>query len=205
MTTATVVCSIIALLFFFILGSTYQIFIKQKESGLLHLLLAFMFLFWLPLPYTVQKTLEEEGGLAVGTLFGTVSFFIFVITMVFQAGHLSYAVKHAQDHAQRWEERNDWMLNGLLGGTAELFAGFLKGIWTIFLTVAFFVNHQLVMGTLGIVYGLVGIIYLLLLVNQTSVREMPLLDKLYRKLSFIFFNVETASWNTALSIWLVLR
>ncbi|GGH85660.1 heme exporter protein D [Pullulanibacillus pueri] len=202
---SAVISSLIAFIIFVVLIFSFKALLKRNESGFMHLLLALMFTCWLPIPLAVQKALGHPEPLLIGTGFGMLSLILLVFTMVLQASHLSYSAKQAMNHNQAlWQERDNWMLGGMLAGTTELFADFLKGVWTVFLTVAFFAKGHSVMGVVGIIYSIVGVISVLLLINQTVVKEMPILAKLQSKLGFVYHNLETFVWYMVLTFWLVL-
>lgn len=95
------------------------------------------------------------------------------------------------------------MLNGLLGGQAELMAGVLKGIWIIFLTICFWLDGQILFFIFGIIYSVLTLFYLNMLFNESICKQIPFLTKL--KLNTIIINLETTSWFAILLLWLIVR
>ncbi|WP_425449408.1 hypothetical protein [Dethiothermospora halolimnae] len=191
---------ILGLVIFIIIVTTFQKLLKNNESGFLHLLMCFMFLCWLPVPLVVYIELKAYSFLFIGALLGTVSLILYIIKMILQASHLSYSARASNNDKELWREKNEWMLNGLLGSQVELLAGFLKGIWTIFLTIVFWLNGQMIFSALGIIYSLFTIIYLLKLLDTSLIKELKILKVL--SINTLIINLETSSWFLILLIWL---
>jgi hypothetical protein len=145
--------------------------------------------------------MKEYDFLMIGTIFGVLSLLLFIFTMLLQAGHLSYSAKVQGTDKILWENRDEWMLNGLLGGLVELTAGFLKGIWAIFLTICFKLNEQTIFFMIGIVYCILTLFYLNMLFNS-SINKKPKFLK-YLKLNTVVMNLENVVWFAVLLIWLV--
>ncbi|MGY0692022.1 hypothetical protein ACW2QC_04415 [Virgibacillus sp. FSP13] len=56
---STIILGWIGILIFFIIIFTFQKLAKNDELGFLHLLMAFMYSMWLPLPMTVNNLLDS--------------------------------------------------------------------------------------------------------------------------------------------------
>ncbi|MGP4065775.1 hypothetical protein ACTWPF_12690 [Oceanobacillus sp. M65] len=74
---------------------TFMKLMKNKEQGLLHVVMGFMYAMWLPLPFALYFEQEQEL-LLTGSIFGFVYLLMLVITMGFQAGHIVHIVKQEQ-------------------------------------------------------------------------------------------------------------
>jgi hypothetical protein len=203
MLVATAIFSSIGCLFFVILVLSYKKLLQHNESGFLHLLSAFMFTCWLPLPLVSYLKLSEPAYLLIGTIFGTFSIAMFVITMVMQAGHLAYSARQMDSNPEMWEARDNWMLFGLLGGPYECFAGMLKGIWIIFLTLAFWQSAAYWIAVPGTLLSILSVGYLVKLLDSTTVKDIPILKKI--KFGTVLINLETVLWFGLLDLWFSLQ
>ena len=133
-----IVLTALGIVLYIIVAAYYPWLLKKDESGALHLLLACIFAVWLPVPLIIYQILGAPSSLLIGTIFGVAGLFLFLITMLLQAGHLTYSTKQeAISPSQLWEERDNWMLGGMLRNTFEIFAGLLEAVWIIFLTMSF--------------------------------------------------------------------
>lgn len=202
MVITTFVIGLLGIVLFIVILSSFQKLLTSNESGFLHLLMSIMFLCWIPVPLTLYIKLKTYDFIFIGTIFGVLSIVLYIFTMLLQAGHLSYSSKMQQSDVKLWESRDQWMLNGLLGGQVELMAGFLKGIWTIFLTVCFGLNGQMVFFILGIVYSIFTLFYLSMLLDYSIYKQIPFFKKL--KLNSIIINLENTSWFAILLLWIIL-
>ncbi|WP_066499103.1 hypothetical protein [Abyssisolibacter fermentans] len=197
---------ILGIIIFIIIVTSFKKLLKNNESGFLHLLMSFMFICWMPIPFVIYLELKTYSFLFIGALFGTVSLIIYVITMVLQASHLSYSARTSRtsnENKELWRKNDDWMLNGLLGSQAELLAGFLKGVWSIFLTIAFCLDGQILLSILGIIYSLFTIMYLFKLLDTSLIKETNIFKII--PINTIMINFETSSWFLILLIWLVTK
>lgn len=197
----TFIIGLIGILIFILILCSFQKLLANNESGFLHLLMSLMFLCWLPIPLVVYVKMKSYDFLLVGTIFGVLAIILYIVTMLLQAGHLSYSAKMQKRDVQLWENRDDWMLNGLLGGQVELMAGFLKGIWIIFLTICFYLSGQTLFFILGIVYSVLTFFYLSMLFDASVNKQISFLKKL--KLNSIIINLDNASWFAILLIWIL--
>jgi len=198
----TFILGLIGVLLFIIILGSFQKLLSNNESGFLHLLMSLMFLCWLPIPLVIYMKMKNYDFLLVGTIFGMLSIIIYITTMLLQASHLSYSSKMQNSDLELWENRDKWMMNGLLGGQVELMAGFLKGVWTIFLTICFWLNGQILFFILGIIYSLLVFFYLSMLLDMSINKQIPFLKKM--KLNSIMINLDNTSWAAILLVWLLL-
>lgn len=189
---------------FIIIGSTFQKLLKANESGLLHLLLAFKFASWLLLPFAMYQVLGKPDFLWSGTFLGTISLTLLTFTMVMQAGHLTYSAKQAKaGDSKVWEERDNWMLDGLLAGVTELFADVLKGVWVIMLTIAFWIQGYTGMGIVGMLFSIFTVFYFFRLLDRAMVREIAFFKK--RTLNFWMVNLENFLLFLVMTGWLAIK
>lgn len=203
MISATAVMGIIGIILFVIILGTFKKLLENNEGGFLHLLMSLMFICWLPIPFVVFLKLRSYTFLFVGAMLGTLSLIIFIITMIIQASHLSYSAKLSMKDNEDRNKTDQWIINGLIGSQVELLAGFLKGIWVIFLTVAFWLDGQILFALLGTIYSLFTIGYLFMLLDTSLIKEVKFLKKF--KLNTLIINLENASWFLILIVWLILH
>ena len=64
---------IIGIIIFITIVATFQKLLRKNESGFLHLLMCFMFICWLPIPFVIYLKIRTYSFLFVGALFGTLS------------------------------------------------------------------------------------------------------------------------------------
>ncbi|MTI47915.1 MAG: hypothetical protein FH761_08745 [Firmicutes bacterium] len=198
---SSLVLGSIGIIIFISILFSFNKLLNKNESGFLHLLMTFMYICWLPIPLATFILLKSYSFMIVGTIFGVLSLLLLIITMVLQASHLSYSAKQNNGNPEMWNINDKWMMDGLLGSQIELLANVLKGIWIIFLTIAFWFSGQIIFGILGSIYSLITIVYLFMLINISLVNEIPFLKKV--KLNFILINLETFSWYLVLLVWII--
>lgn len=202
MFTTTIVMGWLGVAFLLAIAFSFQPLLRHNESGFLHLLMAFMYACWLPFPFVTYFRLGSPSFLWIGAMLGTLALALFVFTMVLQAGHLSYSAKKFDEHPNQWESRDNWMLHGLLGSQVEVFAGLLKGIWILFLTIAFWLNGDILMGIIGIVFSCQIIFFIFRLLDLNIVKPTPFFQSL--RLNSYILNLEVAVWFTVLTLCLCL-
>jgi hypothetical protein len=198
----TSIFGFLGIVLFVVILISFQKLLANNESGFLHLLMSIMFICWLPIPFVIYTKMGRYDFLLIGTIFGTFAILFYILTMLLQAGHLTYSSKMQDSDIKLWEGRDEWMLNGLLGGQVELMAGMLKGVWSIFLTVSFWLQGHTVLFMLGIIYSTLTFFYLSMLLDMSINKKISFLKKL--KLSTMIINLENASWFTILLIWLII-
>lgn len=153
---------------------TFLKLMKNKEQGLLRLVMGFMYAMWLPLPLALFYLLEQEL-LLTGSIFGFVYLLMLVTTMGFQTGHIVHIVK--QEQSEIWEERATWMLD-TFSSSFEGLANVFKSIWSIFLAISFWLNGETWMAILMSLFSLMIIYYVNNLVNVSTIKRIKLTEKL---------------------------
>lgn len=192
MISLAIIIGSIGILLFLVILTTYSKLLKNNESGFLHLLMCLMYTCWLPLPIVINFKYRIYDFLVIGTILGTTSILLLIVTMLLQASHLSYSALKSNNNANLWNDRDAWMLNGLLGGQVELFAFLLKTLWYICLTYVFFITKNYIFFTIGIIYSLLVIFYFFMLLDKSLIKEISFMKKL--KLNTLIINLETTSW-----------
>lgn len=188
MFTAVGTMALIGLLIFFFIVVNLKKLLQKNESGFIHLLYALMISCYIPMPFATYIKLNQYDFLLVGAIIGTVSLIIMLVTMMFQCGHLSYSGNHENENLELWKNRDAWMLNGILGGVVEIMSGFLRGLWMIFLTIALFLDRQIFVGIVAIVFSMFTFTYLIMSIDMALVNKIPILSKI--KLNSIVINLE---------------
>ncbi|WP_162785148.1 hypothetical protein [Bacillus sp. P14.5] len=186
---STLICGYIGITLFILVAVFFQKLNQNEEYGFLHLLMALMYAIWLPIPIAIYKITENEL-LIIGSVFGIVYLSMLVITMMIQTGHLVHSVKEGRKSGS-WEERDTWMF-AAFGGPYEVFANVLKGIWALFLAIAFWQSGEFLMASLMSLFSLLSIYYLLLLVKTSMVNPITYLAEI--KANPYFINLETIAF-----------
>lgn len=202
MISLAIIIGIIGILLFLAILATYSKLLKNNESGFLHLLMCLMYTCWLPLPIVINFKYKASDFLIIGTIFGTTSILFLIINMLLQASHLSYSALKSNNNSDLWNDRDAWILNGLLGGQVEIFAFFLKTLWYICLTYVFFINNNCIFFSIGIIYSFLVVFYFFMLIDKSLVKTTPFLANF--KLNTLIINLETVSWFLFIIIFLVI-
>lgn len=197
---SALILGIIGEIIFIIIIMTVKKLLRSNESGFLHLLMCIMYICWLPIPIVVNLKIGINNFLIIGTIFGTLSLILLSLTMLIQSSHLSYSAVKSNCDLELWNSRDEWVLNGLIGGQVELFALFLKSIWYIFFTIYFLINSQFIFFMLGVLFSLLSIFYLSMLIERSVIKKVKYATKL--KLNSLIINIETATWFFIILIWL---
>lgn len=176
--------------------------LKKNESGLVHLLMTFVYICWSPLPIIGYFKFEGMEWLAIGTIFGSLGMVVMVISMIMQTGHLSYSGKIEEDR-EIWNRNDSWIMCGLLGSSVELLGLFLKSLWIVFLAVAFFISGQTVMFCVSSIFAITVIMYLFNLIDSSLVRDSRLFKVMPKNM--IIINIETLVWFSIVSIWMIIN
>ncbi|MGM0846522.1 MAG: hypothetical protein ACQEUT_16220 [Bacillota bacterium] len=194
---STLICGYLGIALFILVAVFFQKLNQNEEYGLLHILMALMYAIWLPIPIAIYKITENEL-LIIGSVFGIVYLSMLVVTMIIQTGHLVHSVKEGRKSSS-WEERDTWMF-AAFGGSYEVFANVLKGIWALFLALTFWQAGEFLMGSLMSLFSLLSIYYLLLLIKTSMVKPITYLDKI--KANPYFFNLETIAFFIVLVVYI---
>jgi hypothetical protein len=176
-----------------------QKLINKGESALLHLLICFVFVFLTPIPIYLYSTIGNEYFL-VSTIFGYIFFILIITTMALQVGHLAY--RNKQKNTDIWEERDSWMINGMLGDIYESIVGVIFHLWIILLALGFFQEGIYSMGVIMALFSWLLIRSLLILLKLVLKEPISFLNRV--KLSPILTNLETFLLFLIIIIWISL-
>jgi hypothetical protein len=171
---STIIIGWIGVLIYLIIVFTFQKMAKNNEFAFIHILMALMYAMWLPLPLALYQILDTEL-LQVGTIFGVVYLLMIVITMVLQTGHITYIVKQNENKEITDKQANYMMAT--LSNPFEDLSGVFKCIWAIFLGVTFWINGEMVMASLMLLFSLMLFYYLFIMLNTSLVKRVGLFTK----------------------------
>jgi len=169
--TSTLVLGWIGILLFLILAITFPVLAKNNEFGLIHIIMAFMYAMWLPIPIMMYEILHNSI-LKIGMIFGLVYLSMMIMTMSLQTGH----IVHSEKESQSQTISNHMMAT--LSGPFELMANILKSIWVFFLAVAFLEQQYVVMASLMGTISLLIIYFFLLLVKNSLIKPNKFLKRM---------------------------
>ncbi|HWL26064.1 MAG TPA: hypothetical protein VNR38_20320 [Ureibacillus sp.] len=158
---------------------------KRNEFAFLHIILAFIYAMWIPLPLAFNKLLDSEF-IQVGNIFGLVYLVMILITMTLQAGHISYIVKQEVNSIN--ENFSNYLM-ATLSAPFESFANILRCIWALFIGISFVTSDEILMASLMFFYSLLIIYYVMLMLNTCLVKGVRVFSKF--KPNFVFTNLET--------------
>lgn len=173
---------------------------KNNEYALIHILMAIMYAMWLPLPITLFQLLNSDV-LVVGTVFGFVYLLMLVSTMALQTGHISFIVKHNDDHAIT-DKHGDYMM-ATLTNPYESLIGVFKSIWAIFLGITFWMSGEILMAILMTLFGLLLIYYLFIMLDASLVKRVNLFSKV--KPNPFVINLETLFFFVILTSYITVH
>lgn len=163
----------------------WRTLLNSGESALLHLLICFVYVFWIPLPLGLTISNHDEL-FTVAMVFGYLFLAMMIFTMALQVGHLSYRNKQANDLI--WDDRDSWMLQGMLGNVFESIVMVIFHIWTILLMIGFFVENNSIVGFVMLGFSLFMVRSLYTLISVVVRRPVPILK--IGKTSAIVTNLE---------------
>lgn len=183
---STMILGWIGVIIFLILIFTYQMLVKSNEFAFLHLLMAIMYAMWFPLPLVLYDLLNSDV-LLVGTLFGLAYLFSLVISMALQTGHIAFITKNNKDYSIT-DKLGEYMMS-TLSNPLESLLGVFKGIWAIFLGIAFWQNDEMLMASIMLIFASFIIYYLFIMLDTSLVKRVKLFSKI--KPNPYFVNLET--------------
>lgn len=195
---SSVILGWIGILLFFIIILTFRKLTQNNEFGFLHILMAFMYAMWLPLPLTLNRVMNSEI-LKVGTIFGMMYLNMLVITMVLQAGHIIHFTEQKQNELS--EEHGNYMM-ATLSNPFEAFANIFKCIWALFLAIAFW-NNNLLIACVMFLFSLLIFYFIPILLNASLVKKINPLLKI--KANLYFINLETFSFFFILVLYITFQ
>lgn len=194
---STMILGWIGIIIFLIILLSFRRMAKNNEFALLHILMALMYAMWLPLPFTLIRILKAEY-LQIGAIFGLVYLLMLVITMTFQAGHITFIVKKNEDKLITAMQGEYMMFT--LSNPFEALVNVFKCIWALFLALAFWNQNESVMAILMTVFSLLIFYYLAIMINSVLVKQMKLFSKV--KPNMYLTNIETFLFFLALLIYI---
>lgn len=182
---------------FLIIIFTHQKMINHNEHAFLHLLMAFMYAMWFPLPVVLYHLLDSDL-LLVGTVFGSVYLILLVIGMALQTGHIIFLMKHNNNEAITTIQGNYIM--ELLSNPFEGLANVFKCIWAIFLGITFWQHEEMLMAYLMFLFALFIFYYLFIILDASLIRRVKLFSKV--KPNVFLVNIETMLFILTLMIYI---
>ncbi|MGE7601581.1 hypothetical protein ACQKL5_03655 [Peribacillus sp. NPDC097675] len=183
---STVILGWIGILLFLFIATTFNKLAKNNEFGFLHLLMAVMYVMWLPIPIAMTHLLNNEA-LQVGMIFGIIYLSMMIITMALQTGHIVH-IEREVNKSTTQEERSNHMM-ATLSGPFELLANILKCIWALFLTIAFWENNNFLLAIIMSLFCLLIVYFLAILVDISLLKRIKFFGRF--KPNPYFFNIET--------------
>ena len=193
----TIILGWLGILIFLIIISSFQKMMRNNEYGLLHMLMAFMYALWLPLPLTLYYLLDLDV-LLVGTVFSLVYLIMLVITMTLQTGHITYIVKHNAENSITNSHTNYIMAT--LSNPFEAMANVFKSMWALFLGITFWTIGETLIASFMFLCSLFIFYYLCLAINSSLIKRMALFSKV--KSNTVLTNLETLLFFGALMIYI---
>lgn len=197
---STVVLGWIGVFLFVVIIFTFQHLLTCKEHAFLHMIMAFMYVMWLPLPFVFYQLLQSDV-LFIGSVFGTAYLLLLVVTLLFQAGHIKFLQK--KDRAGDVPKVLGEYMMVTLSNPFESFLGILKGLWALFLAISFWQLGDMVMFGLMAIFGLFLFYYLCLTLNASLVKQVAFLEKI--KPNRVIVNLETLVFFLILMIYLTVH
>ena len=183
---STIILGWIGIVIFLIIVISFQKMARSNEFALLHLLMAFMYAMWFPLPILLYQLLNTEVLLA-GTLFGIAYLFSLVFSMLLQTGHIAFVVKNNEDHSIS-NKMGDYMM-ATLTDPLESFLNIFKCMWALFLGIAFWQNGEILMTGIMFAFTLFIFYYIFIMLDATLTKRLKLLSKV--RPNSIVVNLET--------------
>lgn len=194
---ATITFAWLGVLIFLITIFVLPRMMKSKEYAFLHFLMATMYSLWLPIPIILCVMIDSDF-LLVGTVFGSVYLIFLVIGMVLQTGHLAFIIKHNEKGAIT-DSHGNYMM-AILSHPYESVANVFKGIWAIFLAIAFLQNKEIVMAAIMFFFGLFIFYYLALIIDAILIKRIKFFAKF--KPNTYLVNLETLSFFLVLLVYM---
>jgi hypothetical protein len=169
---------------------------KNGETALLHLLICLAFVFFTPLPLYLILS-NHSQFFVISSVFGFLFLIMIITTMALQVGHLSYS--NNQDKSDKWEDRDNWMIHGMLGDVFESVVNVIFHIWILLLAVGFIIEKKYVIGILMAIFSLLIIRSLGILFNVVVKKPISFLRNF--KLNPIVTTLETILFFLVIVCW----
>jgi len=183
----SMVMGLMAILLYLYLFMSVKKHLKAERGALIHLILSMVYTLWLPLPLALVFKNDLDHLLILGGLFGGLSLVVGALVMIVQASHLSYACKHLKEETY-YDQVNGWVLNGLIGSQVELYAGVLKFIWILFVTLYHLSQSAWFLAAVSAAFLLVNALYIPSLISDNLKVDWRL------KTNQVIIHLETLLW-----------
>lgn len=183
---STMILGWIGVIIFLILILTFHKLVSGNEFAFLHLLMAIMYAMWFALPLLLYELLNSDV-LLVGTMFGLAYLFSLVISMALQTGHIAFITKNNEDYSIT-DKLGEYIMS-TLSNPFESLLGVFKGIWAMFLGIAFWQNDEILMASIMFIFASFIIYYLFIMLDTSLVKKVKLFSKI--KANSYFVNLET--------------
>ncbi|MDY7043571.1 hypothetical protein RVS70_05070 [Virgibacillus sp. M23] len=170
---------------------------KNGETALLHLIICFVFIFFTPLPLYLSFN-NHNPIFWLSSIFVYLFLIMIIITMALQVGHLSYSNKQLNN--DKWQERDNWMIHGMLGDVFESIVNVVFHIWILLLAIGFFIEDEFVMAAIMTVFSLFIIRNLFILLNVVIKKPMRLFQIF--KMNSVITTLETFIFFVVLVCWM---
>lgn len=193
----TTILGWIGIIMFLGIMLSYRWITRNNEFALLHILLAFMFAMWLPLPFTLVHILNVEY-LRIGAIFGTVYLLMLVVTMTLQAGHIAF-IEKTNDGKEIPAVQGQYMMS-TLSDPFEGLANILKCIWGLLLALAFWQESERILAVSMFLFCLFIFYYLAITINTVLVKQVKLFSQV--KANIYLTNLETFLFFLVLVIFI---
>lgn len=197
MVLSTVILGWIGILLFFVIAITFNNLLKNNEFGFLHILMAVMYVMWVPIPIAMTHLLNSEA-LQVGMIFGIIYLSMLIMTMALQTGHIVHIERESHKSTTQVERSNHMMAT--LSGPFEILANILKCMWAFFLTIAFWQNDNFLMAIIMSLFCLLIVYFLAILVDISLLKRIKFLGRF--KPNPYFISVETLCFFLILMIFI---
>ena len=194
---STTILGWLGIFIFLIIIISFKKLITNNEFAFIHILMALMYAMWLPLPIALNHILSS-GYIQIGTIFGFLYLFMLVLTMTFQAGHITFIVKN-NDKKLINNKQEEYMMS-TLSNPFEGLANVFKCIWAMFLAIAFWLNDEIMMAIIMSIFSLLLIYYLIIVMDTVLMKHITLLSKL--KANIYVTNIETITFFSTLMVYI---
>ncbi|KGX90121.1 hypothetical protein [Pontibacillus marinus] len=187
----------LGVLIYLIVIFTANKLLENGESALLHLLICFAFILMTPIPLFLSITNSNQIFI-LSSVFGYLFLIMIITTMALQVGHLSYSNK--QQDKELWEDRDNWMIHGMLGDVYESIVNVVFHIWIMLLAIGFFLEEKFLMGILMTIFTLFIVRSLGILLNEVIQKPIPFL-RVFR-MNPVITTLETLLFFITILCWI---
>jgi hypothetical protein len=133
----------------------------------------------------------------MSSVFGYLFLIMIITTMALQVGHLSYS--NNQGNSEKWEDRDNWMIHGMLGDIFESIVNVIFHIWILLLAIGFLIEKKYILGVLMAIFSVLIIRSLGILFN--TVVKKPILFLRAFKMNPIITTLETILFFLVIVCW----